>query len=174
MSPIVMGQTARLILEEETFFPRSYRARKWVFQATDTVRMNYAVDVYANVAVVTSEIRGQPAEHRVVVPTGVPIVEVGSLFCWYELMFWVEKDKPDRQRIQWLDPTLPRLDGGEIRVAGSDTVMVLGKETPVTVYKAERERLGPATLWVDAGKRIVRCEQNATTYDLVDWSEERR
>ncbi len=172
MGPIKMAETLDLSLEEETYFPRSFQSRKTMIQKADTMQMNYKVDMYSNVAVLASDLKGHPASRRVVVPTGVPIVEVGNLVCWYEVMFWVEADGVARQRIQWLDPVLGNVESGEIRTADPETLTVLGKKTPVTVYKAERDRLGPATLYVDADKRIVRCEQNMMTYDLVEWSEE--
>ena len=94
------------------------------------------------------------------------------LYPWYQLLFWIDPSSEARQRIQWLDPSSGAVDTGEMYVAGQTTIDVLGKKTKVTVYKAERQRLGSATLYVDAKKRIVKAEQSMLTYRLDVWSEE--
>jgi hypothetical protein len=47
------------------------------------------------------------------------------------------------------------------------TIPVLKKNTKVSVYRLEREKVGPATLWVDKDGTIVRGEQNLFTFELV-------
>jgi hypothetical protein len=169
---VTLTNKSELILEEESYFPRAYRTNKTVTQSTGEFTHAITVDMYANVAVLVSEMRGSSGTQRVVVPAGVAILEVGQLYPWYQLLFWVDPQTEGRQRIQWLDPATGTVQAGEIYIEGEQTIDVLGKKTKVTVYKAERERLGPATLYVDARKRIVKAEQNMLTYRLDEWTEE--
>jgi hypothetical protein len=55
-----------------------------------------------------------------------------------------------------------------MRLVGEDTLTVLGKKTPVAVFAAEREALGETTLYVDGAGLIVKCEQNMSTFELVE------
>jgi hypothetical protein len=169
---VTMTVKSELVVEEESYFPRSYRAAKTITQPTDVFEHVVTVDMYANVAVLGSELKGSKDTRRVVVPAGTAISEVGMLYPWYQLLFWIDPTSDVRQRIQWIDPGSAVIDKGEMYAAGQSTIDVLGKKTKVTVYKAERERLGEATLYVDAKKRIVKAEQNMVTYRLVEWSEE--
>jgi hypothetical protein len=164
--------TSRLTIEEESYFPRTYRAEKKIAQPGEEVVHTVTVDMYANVAVLGSELRGLASTRRVVVPAGTAVQEVGLLYPWYQLLFWVDPEAGGRQPIQWLDASSGKVESGEVYIAGEETIDVLGKKTRVTVYKAERERLGPATLYVDGKGRIVKAEQNLSVYRLREWSEE--
>lgn len=163
--------TTRLVLDEESYFPRSFRSDRAVVQAADTMHFTYTVEMFSNVAVVASEIAGRTDSRRIVVPTGLPVVELGAAYSWYQITFWTDLASRDHQRFQFLDPQRMVVEGGEIFVAEERTIEVLGKQTAVTVLKAERERLGPAILYVDEARRIVRCEQNVTIFELVEWIE---
>jgi hypothetical protein len=163
---------SRLTLEEESYFPRSYRADKSVKQPQEEMAHAITVDMYANVAVLGSELRGLNDSRSVVVPAGTAVQEVGLLYPWYQLLFWVDPAADGRQPITWLDPSSGKVESGEMYIVGEETLDVLGKKTRVTVYKAERERLGPATLYVDGKRRIVKAEQNMSVYRLQKWSEE--
>ena len=161
-----------LTIEEESYFPRSYRADKTIKQPKEEMTHAITVDMYANVAVLGSELRGAQDSRRVVVPAGTAVQEIGLLYPWYQLLFWVDPEADGRQPIRWLDPSSGKVESGEMYIAGEETLDVLGKKTRVTVYKAERERLGPATLYVDGKRRIVKAEQNMSVYQLQKWSEE--
>jgi len=173
MGGVTILGNAQLVLEEESYFPRSFRSVRDMVQANDTTRITYTADVYSNVVVVGSEMRGKTDSRRVVVPAGVPIVELATVYSWYQILFWTDLTSPDHQRFQWLDPQRNVVESGEIYVAGKQTIEVLGKKTEVSVLKAERERMGPAQLYVDSQRRIVRCEQNVTVFELVEWSEKK-
>ncbi len=169
---VTLINKSTLVIEEESYFPRSYRADKTFKQPTEEFVHVITVDMYANVAVMGSELRGSKDARRVVVPAGTAILEVGQVYAWYQLLFWIDPTGAARQKIQWLDPASGAIDEGEMYIAGEETIDVLGKKTKVTVYKAERERLGPATLYVDAKKRIVKAEQNMMIFRLDQWTEE--
>ncbi len=167
----VMIQKGHLNLEEETYFPLDYTVDKTVAQPADTLRLTFTADMVSNVAVLSSDHAGLKDTRRVVVPTGAAVYESGTVLFWYEVLPTISADSKGRHRFDWVDPTTAKVESGEIYVDGQETIPVLGKKTAVTVFKAERERLGPATLWVDGQRRIVRCEQNLTTFELVEWSE---
>lgn len=171
MGGVLLSTRSTLVVEEESYFPRSLRSEQTVAQQTDTLRIAFSVDMYSNVAVVGSDVRGRKDSRRLVVPVGLPFVEVGAAYSWEQILFWTDPDTRDRQRIQWLDPQMGSVESGEIFLSGEETIVVLGKKTPVSVFKAERERLGPAVLYVDADRRLVRCEQNVTLFELVEWTE---
>lgn len=170
--PVAMSAKSELVVEEESYFPRRYRAEKTISQPDEDIVHVLTADMFANVAVLGSELRGSKDTRRVVVPAGTAIQEVGQLFTWYQLLFWIDPDLKARQKVQWVDPSSGALAAGEIYIAGEETIVVLGKKTKATVYKAERERLGAATIYVDAKKRIVKLEQNMMVYRLDEWSEE--
>lgn len=169
---VTMTAKSELVLEEESYFPRRYRVEKTIAQPNEEFVHVLTVDMFANVAVLGSELRGTKDSRRVVVPAGTAIQEVGQLYSWYQLLFWIDPALQARQKITWIDPSSGALATGEMYITGEETIEVMGKKTLVTVYKAERERLGAATLYVDAKKRIVKLEQNMMTYRLDEWSEE--
>jgi hypothetical protein len=47
------------------------------------------------------------------------------------------------------------------------TISVLSKKTKVSVYQVDREKFGPATLWVDSKGIIVRGDMNMFVFELV-------
>jgi hypothetical protein len=169
---VTMTTKGDLVLEEESYFPRSYRAEQTITQPDEEFVHTVTVDMFANVAVLGGEMRGSKTSRRIVVPAGIAIQTVGTVYTWYQVLFWIDPKDPGRHKFQWLDPTSGAVESGEIYVAEPQTIEVLGKKTPVTVYKAERERLGPAVIYVDKKKRIVKIEQNLMNYRLDQWSEE--
>jgi len=54
-----------------------------------------------------------------------------------------------------------------LKLDKEETIRVMGKKSKVSVFQVEREKLGPAKLWVDKQGTIVRGEQNMFTYELV-------
>ncbi|HEX5132524.1 MAG TPA: hypothetical protein VFX92_08560 [Candidatus Krumholzibacteria bacterium] len=169
---VPLTQESKLELDEESYFPRKFRSEKTLVQPTDTLRYVFTVDMYANVAVIGSESRGRGDSRQLVVPAGTAIVEVGAVYGWYEMMFWVDTTTEQRQRIQWLDPQAVRVEAGEIYKTGEEELAVLGKKIKVAVFKADRERVGEARVFIDGEGRIVRLEQNMTVYQLTEWSED--
>lgn len=165
---VVMKQHCELTVEEESYFPRTLHILKTITQP-DGQSFQHTIDVemFSNVAVVTSMLREQSGSRRLVVPTGVAIEDLGVLAYLYQTLFWYDKDSGGDQHFQWLDPIAVEVHSGEIKMDPETTIPVLKKKTKVSVYRIDRERLGPATLWVDKDGTIVRGEQNLFTYELV-------
>lgn len=170
MAKVAMSQKASLTLEEETYFPISFHIAETVTQPTDTLHIGFTLNMFANVAVIGSQTSLHTDERRVVTPVGAAVFEPGSVMYWYGVMPLLEQATNGRQRLDTINPSTAKVEGGEVYSAGRKTLKVLGKEIPVTVFKAERDRLGPATLYVDDQQRIVRCEQNMSTFELTEWS----
>jgi len=165
---VTMKQHIELTVEEESFFPRSLHIMKTVIQP-DSQFFEHSVDVemYSNVAVVASKIREQDGLRKIVVPTGTAISDLGVISYLYQMLFWYDRGVGGAQRFQWLDPLGVTVNGGEIKLDSEATIPVMGKKSKVSVFKLEREKVGPATLWVDKQGVIVRGEQNMFVYELV-------
>lgn len=165
---VVMKQRVELLVEEESFFPRTLHVRKTVAQP-DGTSFEHVIDLemISNVAVVNSEINNQQGSRRAVVPTGVGVCDVGVLGYFYQALFWYDRGTGGGQRYEWLDPISVTVNGGELKLEKEETITVLGKKKKVSVYAVEREKLGAATLWVDEQGTIVRAEQNFFVYELV-------
>ncbi len=160
-----------LTLEEESYFPRSLQSVRTVTRGTESFDHKISVEMFANVAVIGSEIRGLGDTRRVIVPTGLALQSVGPVLYWYQTLFWYDRELGGRQRFQWLDPTTGAVGSGEIRLVREDTLNVMGKKTKVSVFSAEREGMDEAALYVNAKGLIVKCEQNLSTFELVEQSD---
>jgi hypothetical protein len=165
---LTMSQHIELTVEEESFFPRTLHIRKQVMQPDSTsFEQRVDVELFSNVAVVTSRLNNQENSRRVVVPTGLAMSDVGVLGYLYQFLFWYDRESGGGQRFEWLDPVTVNINGGEIKWAKEETIPVLGKKTRVDVFMLERDKIGPATVWVDARGDIVRGEQNQFVFELL-------
>lgn len=160
-----------LTLEEESYFPRSLQSVRTVTRGSESFDHKISVDMFANVAVIGSEVRGLSETRRVIVPTGLAVQSVGPVLYWYQTLFWYDRELGGRQRFQWLDPLTGAVGSGEIRLLREDTLKVMGKKTKVSVFSAEREGMDEAALYVNAKGLIVKCEQNLSTFELVEQSD---
>ncbi|HKW14894.1 MAG TPA: hypothetical protein VJS69_10455 [Candidatus Krumholzibacteria bacterium] len=165
---VTMTQHVELTVEEESYFPRTLHIKKTVAQP-DGQSFDHVIDVemFSNVAEVTSTLRDQAGNKRLVVPTGVSIEDLGVLAYLYQTLFWYDKETGGEQRFQWLDPVAVEVHSGDIKMDPETTISVLNKKVKVSAYEIDRERIGPARVWVDAKGVIVRGEQNLFVYELV-------
>jgi hypothetical protein len=165
---LTMSQHIELLVEEESFFPRSLHVVKNIMQP-DSTSFEHRIDVemYSNVAVVSSVINNQAGSRRVVVPTGIAVSDVGVLGYLYQTLFWYDREMGGGQRFEWLDAISSTVNGGELKLEKEETIAVMGKKTKVSVFNVEREKYGAAKVWVDSKGTIVRGEQNFLIYELV-------
>jgi len=166
-----MDQEIALVVEEESYFPRTLDVVKTITQGTGSFQHTIKLEMVSNVAVLETAIGTAASTKRIVVPAGIAVQEMGVLVYWYQILFWYDRDAAGRQRFQWFEPVNGTIGSGEIFVSGKETITVMGRKTPVTVFTVEREKLGSATLKVDAKGRIVAGEQNATAFELVKQTE---
>ena len=165
---VTMKQHCELTVEEESYFPRTLHITKSVAQP-DGQKFDHQIDVemFSNVAVVTSMLRDQSGSKRAVVPTGVGIQDLGVLGYLYQTLFWYDKETGGEQRFQYLDPIGVEVHSGDIKLDPETTIPVLKKKTKVSVFQIEREKMGAATVWVDSKGVIVRAEMNLFVYELI-------
>jgi hypothetical protein len=117
-----MSQHIELTVEEESYFPRSMRLVKKVMQPDSTSFEHLVeVDMFSNVAVVTSKLNNQAGSRRAVVPTGVAITDVGVLGYLCQTLFWYDRESGGGQRFQWLDPVSVTVNGGELTLAKQES-----------------------------------------------------
>lgn len=165
---VTMAQHCELTVEEESYFPRTLHIKKTITQPNaQSFEHTIDVEMFSNVAVVTSLLGGQSGSRRLVVPTGVAIEDLGVLAYFYQTLFWYDKESGGEQRFQWLDPIGVEVHSGDIKMGPATTIPVLKQKTKVSMYEIEREKLGSATVWVDSKGVIVRGEQNLFVYELV-------
>jgi len=165
---VSMTQHIELVLEEESFFPRTLKVEKTVSQGEKgDFDQEISVEMFSNLAVVRSKLGGKESERRIVVPTGIAITDVGVLGYLYQTLFWYDRKLGGKQRFEYLDPVGVAIQSGEMTVDGEETILVMGKKIKTTVFKLVRDKLGPATLWLDADGVIVQGEQNFFKYELV-------
>jgi hypothetical protein len=163
-----LSQKTELTIEDESNFPRTLHVVKTIAQPGGSFEHRIDVEMFSNVAVIATALGAAKETRRVVVPTGIALAELGTITYLYQTLFWYDRGVGGRQRFQWLDPASAKVNEGEIFLSGEETIDVLGKKTKVSVFKLEREKFGPATLWVDAKGMIVRGEQNLSVFELVD------
>ena len=165
---VSMTQHCELTVEEESYFPRTLHIKKTIAQPNaESFTHSIDVEMFSNVAEVNSVLHGQPGAKRLVVPTGVAIQDVGVLAYLYQTLFWYDKESGGEQRFQWMDPVAVEVHSGDIRMDPETTISVLSKKTKVSVYQVDREKFGPATLWVDSKGIIVRGDMNMFVFELV-------
>ncbi|HET6349706.1 MAG TPA: hypothetical protein VFH88_11550 [Candidatus Krumholzibacteria bacterium] len=165
---VTMKQHAELTVEEDSYFPRSLHLTKNVSDPNGKgIAHQLDVEMFSNVAVITSTLGGVAGSRRLVVPTGVAIEDLGVVGYLYQTLFWYDRETGGNQRFQWLDPVGVEVHSGQISLGDPETISVMKKKTRTSVFKLERDRLGPATLWVDSQGTIVRAQQNMFNYELV-------
>ncbi|HEX6791179.1 MAG TPA: hypothetical protein VF247_07715 [Candidatus Krumholzibacteria bacterium] len=165
---VSMKQHIVLKLEEESFYPRSLHIAKTIIQP-DSTKFEHTVDVdmVSNVAVVSSLLNGKGDSRRQVLPTGIPMCEVGILGYYPQILFWYDRSVGGVQRFQWFDPVVFGVNNGEIQMEKEETIRVMGKNVKASLFDLEREKLGPAKLWVDKDGVIVRGEMNFFVYEML-------
>lgn len=160
-----------LLLREETRFPVEYSLDRRVISPDDTLQMHLGVDMYANVAEITSGSATTSNAHDVVVPTGAAIMETGVVFVYEPLLFWYDRDLGGRQNFEVLEPASGRPLTVSMQYVTRDTITVNGVEYATDLYLLERENFD-VKLYVDADDRLVRVDQNYMMFDLADWTRE--
>jgi hypothetical protein len=143
----VMDQNVEFTVVEESFYPLGYRMAKRIDQGDSGITMEISIDMFANVAVMTSKSANAEGTSRIVLPTGA------------------------RQNFDAMDVANGKEESLVVQLIAADTVSVGGEATPVDVYKLHRPYF-EVTLYVDGAGRMVRAEQNFMTWDLKEWSHE--
>jgi hypothetical protein len=166
-----MEQDTELILEEESFFPVAYHMQKRIEQGDSKMQMEIDVEMFANVAVVTTSTGAQSGTRNIVVPTGAALIETGVVYVYHQLLFWYDRDLSGRQNFEVLDVSTGKPGNVVVQFLNQQTVNVGGQDYVADAFRVEREAFD-ATVFVDADGRIVRVDQNYMNFDITEWSRE--
>jgi hypothetical protein len=167
----VMDQNVEFTVVEESFYPLGYRMAKRIDQGDSGITMEISIDMFANVAVMTSKSANAEGTSRIVLPTGAAFVETGTIYAYEQFLFWYDRRLGGRQNFDAMDVANGKEESLVVQLIAADTVSVGGEATPVDVYKLHRPYF-EVTLYVDGAGRMVRAEQNFMTWDLKEWSHE--
>lgn len=171
MPEVQMTQSSEFVVEEESFFPVSYRMTKHIKQSDSEMEMGIDIDMFANVAVMTTKTKMSSGTRKIVVPTGAAFIETGAVYVYYQFLFWYDRDLGGRQNFEVLDVTTGKTSGVVVQLLNQQTVTVGGEDYVADAFLVEREHFN-ATVFVDADGRIIRVDQNYMYFDLTDWSRE--
>jgi hypothetical protein len=159
------------LVREDSFFPIEYHQDKEVGNEDDQMAMQLDIEMFANVAVVTTGAQKAGAARNVVVSTGAAILETGSVYTYEPFLFWYDRDLGGRQNFDVLDAGTRRPASVVMSLIGQDTVTVDGKRYEADIFQVEREKFD-VQIFVDEIGRIIRVNQNFMVFDLVAWSRE--
>lgn len=163
---------AELVLTEDSHFPRSYNMSKVMRHADNEMKQEQHIEMVSNVAVANVTMGDRTTTRRIVVPAGAAILDQTVMHHLYQILFWYDRDVGGRQSFDIIDPNTGKTESVVLLLEGQDTIAVDGKDTPVTLFKVERDRGGESRAFVDGDGRIVRYELGLLAWNLVSFSRE--
>jgi hypothetical protein len=161
---------SNLLLEEDSHFPLNYRMERNVEQETMSIEQVTAIEMFANVAVITSEMQGTEQVLRKVLPTGTAVVDMMAAHHYYQPLYWYNKDDGGVQIFNVLDPLTRQQYSASLRLQQEETIEVGGRRIEAERYEYKRNQL-TAQVWVDADNRIVKVEQGFMVFLLEKQAE---
>jgi hypothetical protein len=162
--------SSELLLEEQSHYPLEYHVTRNIKQATVDFVQETDITMVSNVAVIHSVVRGTEQSTRMVLPTGTAILDMNSVFPFYQPLYWYNKDIPGVQSFNVLDPLTKSQYSASLRYQEEETLDIAGVQVQASRYEYTRGKLS-ALISVDADGRIVRVEQGFMIIELTDWSE---
>lgn len=159
-----------LVLEEETYFPISFEIAKELKSKDIDATLETSLDWFSNVAVVKKTTPSKTDTSRVVLPTGVAVIDVNVAHLLLVPLYWYDTDAGGVQIFNVVDPWNIKTSQSTLRWQTRDTVEVNGTEVQADRYEFVRT---PQTfkVYVDTKGRIVKLDQGFLVYELSDWSE---
>jgi len=161
-----------LLLEGESYFPIRFGMRKVLRRAEPAKDIEHVIDMemFANVAVIRTNLGSREDTTRVVLPTGTAIINIELVYLYCQVLFWYDEALGGRQNIGVFDPVSRQVTQATLRHQNDETAVIGGKEERAAVYVLE---MGPAsvTLFVGAAGRILKATQEELTYELAEWSD---
>jgi len=162
--------SSELLLEEESHYPLEYHVSRNIKQATVEFVQETDIAMVSNVAVIHSVVRGVEQSNRMVLPTGTAIVDMNSVFHFYQPLYWYNREIAGVQSFNVLDPMTKSHYSASLRYQEEETLDIAGLQIQASRYEYTREKIS-ALISVDADGRIVRVEQGFMIFELTDWSE---
>lgn len=167
-----MDEKVEFTVVEESFYPLKYEMTKDIKQGDSGISMQSSIEMFANVAVMTTKSAEAEGTRRVVLPTGTGFVETGTIYSYEQFLFWYDRDLGGRQSFNAVDVSNGKEETIIVNLIAQDTLRVQGMDTSVDVYKVQRKAFD-VTLYVDPNSRVVQVEQNFMTWKLIDWSRDK-
>lgn len=161
---------SELLLEEESHFPLEYHSTRNIKQATVEFTQVADIEMVSNVAMIHSVVRDVEQSTRMVLPTGTAIVDMNSVFHFYQPLYWYNRERAGVQSFNVLDPMTKTHYSASLRYQEEETLDIAGIQTQTSRYEYSRDKI-KALISVDADGRIVRVEQGFMIFELTDWSE---
>jgi len=162
-------QTTELVLDEESYFPRSYSMTKLMVYGEQKVEQSASVRMVANVAVISTRISGSESKQNVVVPAGTSFNETGVMHLIHQLLFWYDADVAGRQTFTFLDVSRGQTEDVVLHKGERETIEVNGETIEVDTFALERSTV-TQRYFVDDDGRIVRADFGYIVYSLSDWT----
>lgn len=166
---VSMAEESELVLEEESYFPRSYRVNKRMRHGETVVESRISVEMFANVARMEKDIQGKSEKRNIVLPTGTPLVSADVIHPVYQLLFWYDRDKGGRQAFRVFE--ISRRVPEEVVLTRGDreNVMIAGTTAEVDVYVLEwpTQRV---RYYVDDEGRVVATDMGFMRTELTEWN----
>jgi hypothetical protein len=161
---------SNLLLEADSHFPLNYRMDRNVQQTNMSVEQKTAIEMFSNVAVITSEMQGKEQVLRKVLPTGTAVVDMMAAHHYYQPLYWYNRDSGGVQIFNVLDPLTRQQYSASMRLQQKETIEVGGKQVEAERYEYKRNQL-TAQVWVDVNDRIVKVEQGFMVFLLDNYAE---
>ncbi len=162
--------SSELLMEEDSHYPLEYRVARNIKQATVDFVQETDIAMVSNVAVIHSVVRGVEQTNRMVMPTGTAIVDMNSVFHFYQPLYWYNRELAGTQSFNVLDPLTKSQYSASLRYQEEETLDIAGMQVQASRYEYTREKIS-ALISVDADGRIVRVEQGFMIFELTDWSD---
>lgn len=163
-------ETTELVMDEESYFPRSYRMDKKMSGMGRTIDQSIDVEMLANVAVVATRLNEVEQKRNIVLRAGTSFYEMGVMHLVHQMIFWYDRDIEGRQSFSALDVARGVVNDFVLHVSGQDTIEFNGETLDVSVFSLEGTAVA-TRYFVDARGRILRAESGYAVYELTEWSE---
>lgn len=152
--PDSMVDTSSLTLEEDSYFLIDYRSSR----NAGKLQQKTSIDVYANVAHITTDTNGRRNTLTKALPTGVLCVQSSTASNLEMYLKRYNDTAGGKQSILVFDPLGKREYTKVLEKTGQEQIDVLGTRQPCTVYALQDSKGIQVKFYVDATGRVVRAE----------------
>ncbi len=161
----------RMVVEEEFWFPKRYEMREEVGGVVQQA-LEVDIEMFANVAVITSRRNDQEERDVRVLSTGAMFVQANQINQLALLLNRFSFASKVRQNINVFDP-LKEIEGtATIEYAGEDSTTIDGVGKRLKLYKIRRDKSPEVRLHVDDDGNVVKTEDGIFEYILTSFEEE--
>jgi hypothetical protein len=132
---------------------------------------NIRVEMFSNVAVIETELKGNAGSRNVVLPVGTPIIDSGVGHHVSQLLFWYDQERGGRQSFRIFEVVRGAQEEVVLRRLEDGTTTVMGEPTEVESYALEWST-HTVQFYIDKTGRLVGVDMGYLRLELVEWSSE--